>query len=116
MKIDVTQQLTELDGTPMTTGRQICQTCGQVIGKVEPMTVRLAAARALSVTFRDEQGLGGEERVTRFHLALKVTDEDEPNLMVEEIALIKKLTGKLGGNVVAGRMWELLDPRERSNE
>lgn len=116
MKIDVTQQLMELDNTPMVTGRQMCPTCGQVIGKSEPMTVRLAAVRALTVQFRDEQSLQGEERVRRFHLALKITDEDEPNLMVEEIALIKKLTGKLGGNVVAGRMWELLDPRERGND
>lgn len=114
MKIDVTQQLTGLDGTPMTTGRQICQACGQVVGKTEPMTVRVAATRALSVTFRDEQGLRGEERVERFHLALKIINEDEPNLTVEEIALIKKLTGKLGGNVVAGRMWAILDPPEKA--
>lgn len=114
MKIDVTQQLMELDGTPITTGKQICQMCGQVVGKIEPMTVRLAAVRALSVTFRDEQGLEGEERVTRFHLALKITGGDEPNLTVEEIALVKKLTGKMGGNVVAGRMWAILDPQEKT--
>jgi hypothetical protein len=112
MKIDVTQQLTELDGTPMVTGKQVCQMCGQPVGKTEPMTVRVAAVRALSVTFRDEQGLTGEDRVARFHLALKITDDDEPNLTVEEIALVKKLVGKMGGNVVAGRMWAILDPQE----
>ena len=114
MKIDVTQQLTELDGTLMVTGRQVCPTCGQAVSEAEPMTVRLAATRALTVTFRDEPGVQGEERVRRFHLALRITDEDEPNLTVEEIALIKKLTGKLGGNVVAGRMWAILDPQEAS--
>lgn len=114
MKIDVTQQLTELDGTPMITGKQVCQMCGQVVGKPESMTVRLAAVRALSVTFRDEVNLPGEKRVERFHLALKLTDEDEPNLTVEETALVKKLTGKMGGNVVAGRMWAILDPPEET--
>ena len=114
MKINVTQQIAELDGTPMVTGKQICQMCGQVVGKVEPMTVRLAAVRALSVAFRDEPGLVGEERVARFHLALKITDENEPDLTAEEIVTIKKLTGKLGGNVVAGRMWAILDPPEKA--
>lgn len=114
MKISVTQQLMELDGTPMITGKVVCQTCGQAVSEPEPMTVRLAAVRALSVTFRDEPSVQGEERVKRFHLAFKITDEDEPNLTIEEIALIKKLVGKMGPNVVAGRMWAILDPPEKT--
>lgn len=112
MKIDVTQQLAELDGTPMMTGRQVCQTCGQVVGKSEPMTVRLAATRALTAQFRDEQGLTGDEKWPRFHLALKITDEDEPDLKAEDIVLIKKLIGWMYGPVVVGRMWTILDPQE----
>lgn len=109
MKIDITQQLTELDSTPMITGKQICQVCGSVIGESEPMTVRLAATRALTAQYRDEQSLTGDEKWPRFHLALKITDEDEPDLKAEEIVLIKKLVGKMYGPVVVGRVWAILD-------
>ena len=110
MKISVTQQLKELDGTLMVTGRQICPTCGQVVGKSEPMTVRLAATRALTAQFRDEQDLTGEQKFPRFHLALKITDEDEPDLAAEDIATIKKLVGKMYGSLVMGRVWMIIDP------
>jgi len=111
MKIDVTQQLTELDGTPMVTGKQVCQVCGSVVGDAMPMTVRLAATRALTAMFRDEQdSLAGEEKVARFHLALRIVDEDEPELKVEEVAQIKGLVGKMYSQVIVGRMWAILDP------
>jgi len=110
MKIDITQQIMELDGsTPMVTGRQICQMCGQVVGESEPMTVQVAATRSLTASFRDEQSLPGDEKVTRFHLALKLTDEDEPDLKAEDIVLIKKLVGKMYGPVTVGRVWAILD-------
>ena len=110
MKIDVTQQLEELDGTPMETGRTMCQMCGQVMGKKEPMTVRLALTRALSATFKDEQDLPGEKKVERFALALRMINEDNPHLAAEEITLVKKLVGKMFGNVIVGRVWPILDP------
>lgn len=112
MKIDVTQQLTELDGTPMITGKQVCQMCGQVVSEKEPMTVGLAATRSLSATFRIEQNLGGEEKFERFRLALKITDEDEPALTAEDVVLIKKVVGMMYGPVIIGRMWAILDPPE----
>ena len=109
MNINVTQQLHDLDGTLMVTGKQLCQVCGQVVGENEPLTVRVAAVRSLSANFRDEQDLAGEEKVKRFHLALKLTDEDEPDLKAEDIVLIKKVVGKMYGPVVVGRMWAILD-------
>jgi len=110
MKINVTQQIMELDGTPIVTGGQACPTCGQVMGKSEPMTVRLAATRALTAGYQDEQNLKGDQKVDRFHLALKITDEDKPDLTVEEIATIKKLIGKRYLPVIVGRAWAILDP------
>ena len=109
MKIDVTQQIVGLDGTPIITGRQVCQMCGQVVSEKEPMTVRLAATRALTAMFKDEQSLAGDKKVVRFHLALKITDEDEPELKAEDIVLIKTLVGKMYGPVIVGRMWAILD-------
>lgn len=114
MKIDVTQQLAELDGAPMVTGKQICQMCGQVVGNEEPMTVRLAAVRALTAAFRDEQSLSGEKKIVRFHLALKIIDEDKPSLTAEEVVLVKKLVGKMFGPVIVGRIWAIMDPPEEA--
>jgi len=109
MKIDVTEQLEELDGTPMVTSKQVCQMCGSVVGEVMPMTVRLTVTRALTAMFKDEQNLAGEDKITRWHLALKITDEDDPDLKAEDIVLIKKLVGKMFGPVIIGRMWAILD-------
>jgi len=109
MNINVTQQLQDLDGTPMITGKQMCQMCGQPIGNNESLTVRVAAVKSLTAIFRDEQELPGEEKVKRFHLALKITDEDEPDLKADDIVLIKKVVGKMYGPVVVGRMWTILD-------
>jgi hypothetical protein len=112
MKIDVTQQLLELDGTPMVTGKQICRTCGQGVSDKEPLTVRWAATKALTATFRDEPSLPGDEKVARFHLALKVTREDQLDLKAEDVVLIKQLVGKMYGPVVVGQVWSILDPDE----
>jgi len=112
MKINVTEQLEELDGTPMVTGKRVCQVCGQVVDEKEPMTVRLAATRALTAVYRDEQNLAGDEKVTRFHLALKIVDEDESDLTAEDIVEIKKMVGKMYGPVVVGRVWSIVDPKE----
>jgi len=109
MNIDVTQQLVDLDGTPMITGKQMCPTCGQPIGENEPMTIRVTAVKSLTAVFRDEQDLPGEEKVRRFHLALKITDESEPDLKAEDVVLIKKMVGKMYGPVVVGRVWAILD-------
>ena len=111
MKIVVTQQIMGLDGTHMVTGKQVCQMCGQAVSEPGPMTVRLAATRSLTATFRDEQSLPGDQKIARFHLALKLTDEDEPDLKAEDIVLIKKLVGKTYGPVVVGRVWAILDPQ-----
>lgn len=109
MRLNVTEQLKELDGTLMTTGKQVCQMCGSVVSTPVPMTIRLAATRALTATFRDEQNLAGEDKVTRWHLALRIVDEDEPELKAEEVVLIKMVVGKMYGPLVVGQMWDILD-------
>lgn len=112
MKIDVTQQLMNLDNTPIITGKRTCPTCGQAVSEPEPMTVRLAATGALTASFRTEPDLAGEQKVRRFHLALRLADEGKPDLKAEDIVLIKKLVGMMWGSVIVGRMWEILDPPE----
>ena len=110
MRIDVTEQLKKLDGSPMITGSQVCPKCGGVVGEEKPMTLCLAATRALSVTFSDEQNLAPEKKVERFHLALRLLKENSPDLTAEEIVTIKNVVGKMFGNVIVGRAWAILDP------
>lgn len=109
MKIDVTQQIKELDGTPMVTSKQMCPACGQIMGTEEPMTVRLASTRALTAVHRDEVGLTGDDKLKRFKLALRITDEGEPDLEAEEIVMVKLMVGKMYGPVVIGRVWKALE-------
>jgi len=116
MKINVTQQLMQLDGTPMETGKEVCLACGQVLGESEPMTVRLAATRALTPIYRDEPSLPGDEKVKRFHLALRLVDSDEPELQAKDIILIKDMVGKFHGPVVVGRVWEIIDPKAADDD
>lgn len=110
MKINVTQQIKKLDGTLMNTGKQVCPMCGKIAGEEEAMTVRLATTRALVAVYVDEQGLTGDKKVERWHLALKIMNEDEPDLGAEEVVLIKELVGKMFGPAVVGQVWPILDP------
>ena len=113
MKIDVTQQIAELDGTPMVTSKQVCLMCGQTMGVEEPMTVRLATTRALAPVYQDERNLTGDDKIIRFHLALRIMDEDEPDLEAKEIVLAKEMVGKMYGAIVVGRVWAILDPKAK---
>ena len=116
MKIDVTKVLEDLNGKPIMVGQQECPTCGQPAGEISPLTLRLVAIKALTASYEDERSLGGEEKVKRFHLALRLHDDDEPDLKPEDVVLAKKLIGKLFGPLVVGQSWIILDGDSPSEE
>lgn len=61
------------------------------------MTLRFAVVEALGSAFPDESGLTGEQRVTRWGIALKVRDAmigDDVPLKVEELSAIKTVIPK----------------------
>lgn len=75
-----------------------------------PATVRKVVVGALIASYADEQNLGGDEKVKRWNLALKIQKEADPiDFKSDEIALMKKLVGKAYGPMIVGQVWEALE-------
>lgn len=129
MKMNMTTVLTGLDGKPLTLSDEVRQALipihamiaqgksseaiaapEQLIPEPDPLTLRSVLCNALMGQYEDEKALNGEEKVLRWKLAQKVHSEDEPDLTVEDVALVKKLVGKAYGPVVVGPALTLLDP------
>ena len=51
-----------------------------------------------------------EEKVRRYKLAVKCSNGKDPELSVEDIALLKKLIGRVYPPLIVGRAYEILDP------
>lgn len=98
MKINVTQQFHEIDGTPATVGEE-----------KNPFMLRKVLVESLLLTYNDEAHLPGEEKVKRYELAVKIQREDEPELKIEDIALVKKLVGKAYAPIIVGQAWSMLE-------
>ncbi len=111
-RIDVAQVLKELDGTPLEFADSVCPQCRSIL-EGKPFTLRLACTTALIAQFRDDQPKG-DESVRRYHLAMKIYDNDEVDLSSEDKVLIKSLVAKQRDPLVVGQVWELLekDPGE----
>ena len=115
MKIDVTQELLDLDGEPMRISFQACPMCGRLMEEEGLRTLRNACTSALGEDYQDEQRSGGasaDEKFKRHCLAVKVHSNDEPDLTVEELALLKKMVAKRWPSRIMGPAWELLDPKD----
>jgi hypothetical protein len=87
-----------------TSGKRPCAT---------EVTLGDVSVRALMAVAPDEQNLAGEEKFKRFVLAMKIKDGGEVALSAEDIALLKKLIGKIYAPLVVGRAFPLLDPGEK---
>jgi hypothetical protein len=79
-----------------------------------PVTLAMAAMRALLVTYDDERGIAAEEKFKRGELARKIYESTsgngEPVLTVEEMATVKKLIGKGYPPLMVTQIWRMLDP------
>lgn len=93
MKIDVTRCITDLEGNT-----------------IEGATLRRIVCDALMGEIVGDDKLPGERKASMFALALRVSQEDAPDLKAEEIALIKERVGKACRTLAVGRAYELLDP------
>lgn len=102
VEFDITAPILDLDGKPAKDGESV-------------MTAGRIAIMALTMPYADEQSLSGEEKVKRFAVALKIQSHigsgKNPDLGVDDLALIKKLVGKGMTAIVVGRMWELIDKK-----
>jgi hypothetical protein len=98
--LDFTQQITQFDGSDLM----------GTDGKPTRLTLESVAENALLGTYNDEQNLTGEEKLKRYHLAMKIYDhKTDAELSAEELALVKRLIAKSYNTLVMGRAWELLD-------
>lgn len=107
MKVDVTREIVNLRGVTFRTGDTPCPQCGNISDNAENLTLRSAMVQAL--TSFEKSDVDGEKKVKRFHLALKITDEDEPELTPEDLVLTRRLIGRIFAPVVVGRCWEMLE-------
>lgn len=77
---------------------------------IENLTLKTISVEALLAAFDDERSsLTGEEKVKRYHLATQIHTNDEIDITVEDISLIKKLIGKGYGALIVGQAWEVLE-------
>lgn len=107
--MDVTQTLFNLDGTDITIGGEACPRCGRSTD-AELLTLRKACVDALMATTQADASVSGTERLRRYVLARKMTDQDEVELTSDEVSLIVELLPRRWGTVVYGPAVEVLDP------
>ena len=106
MKLDVTQQLTNLDGTPLERPSRACPTCGRA-DESEPITLR--GVTTTSLLAQTQEQMKGDEKAKRWALAIRIEQEDAPILSVEEMALVKRLVGEIQPSLVVGQVWAMLE-------
>ena len=77
------------------------------------ITLKRVAVNALQAIFEDERNLDGSEKLKRWQLAMKIHLGGDVDLTTEEIALVKKLIGKLYGASVVGPAWTALEAGDK---
>lgn len=98
MKIDFSQQMCDIDGTPISNDKDD-----------GAATLGLISVNALLAAFADEQALPGTDKVRRYELARKVRKGGVVEVTAEDAALIKQLIGKAYAPLVVGQAWGMLD-------
>jgi len=79
------------------------------------MTLKRVCQNVLLIEKRDTTGRGKpvppEEKFNRHNLALKIySADDEIDLSIDDVKLLKDLIGELGTPLVIGQAWPILDP------
>jgi hypothetical protein len=99
MKLDKNAGLQDFNGKPLN------------IADDKPLTLGWLCLEVLQMTFEDEKGLSGEEKMKRFYLAHRISRNKAPNLTTEETVLVKTLVAKVPhwGPLIVGQAWELLE-------
>ena len=93
------QDLLDLDGEPLKDPAGVT------------VTLQNASVNALLANDQNENP-DGVEKAKRFALAMKIHNVKEPvDVTAEEIALVKKLIGKVYTALVVGRAYELLEQK-----
>jgi hypothetical protein len=96
--------LVKVDGTLKTLdGTVIMDNDGK--GNAVEATVRMALVNAILSPVQQETGM---EKVKKYELAKKIHDQDEVELSMDDIELIKDRVGEIYAPVVVGQLYSLL--------
>lgn len=95
--LDLSVQMKQLNGEPF-------------IENNEPVTLKRVIVTALTAQYPDEQTLSGQVKFDRYRLAMKVQNEKDPVLSVEELKMVKELIGKGFNAIIVGQAWKAIDP------
>ena len=102
--VDFTQQLTGLDGKPITL---------TAAPDSPPATLSDIAIAALTAQFTDEQTMPGSKKFELYELARKVYKKKDVTLTAEDVATLKDRIGRFWGPAIVGAAWPLLDPNAK---
>lgn len=80
--------------------------------QVESLTLRAVIVAACINHLRTDDGLRGDTKAKLFSIAMKVHQEDEPDLKLEELTLVKERIGMAFAPLIVGRAWQLLEGEE----
>ena len=76
-------------------------------GNAVEATVRMALVNAILAPVQKETGM---EKVTKYELAKKIHGQDEVELSVDDIKLIKDRVGEIYAPLIVGQLYERLEP------
>lgn len=97
----MSQQLKTIKGTPLKEQGED--------GELTPITLGAMACSSLLTHFKDETNLSGDEKAKRYKLCMRIVDQNEVDLSIEEIALVKKLIGKHPSALCVGQAFDMLE-------
>ena len=108
-KIDVTQVIEQLDGTPFKDSIGLCRTCGRPLEDYGDLTLRTVCINALAGRAQGD-GLDGRAMVKRYDMALEIQHEDVVDLTNRDAGLIQELIAKTGYNpFIVAQAWRMLE-------
>ena len=109
MKIDMTKPIKNLIGVNLENPN--CK-----LPKKDPLTMKIVCTNSLLTPAQEDKNIDGNEKAKRFELAMRIYTEDEIDLSIDELKLLKDLIGKLYTPLVVGRAYQILDPKPKASD
>ena len=85
----------------------------KVAGK--PQTFAVVACGAL-LSLPENSNPSGDEKITRYALAMKIHNSNPVELNLDELTLLKDTIGKMYLPLIVGQAWEILEPKGKSDD
>lgn len=102
MKLDFSQQLRNLDGSPMVESAPGSDVSVKV-------TLGIVAANALLAPDDPSAKQSGDDKARAYSLATRVYGASELDITVDDASFIKKRVGQSMPTIVVGQVYELID-------